>query len=195
MENSAIAATTASTLAPRTVLIADAAFDEGSDLAHRLIDDGFEVQLADTAWKVRTCVAAGPISFALLEVRFSDGDAFDLVREIRQANPQARILVHSAHCNLAVAVAATKAGATDVVPKPVETGFVLQLLLNKQCDAEPAANILPCPNAIRKEHIRTVFADCNWNVSRAARQLSMHRRTLQRILQNMQTTAQASHRL
>ncbi len=168
--------------AMRTVLIADSTLGQSCELVHYFLENGFDVLRATTAQDVRSFVASLPVPFALLEVRFPDGDIFDLVAEIRRSNPRARILVHSAYFNLAVAVSATKAGATDVLPKPVETGFVLQLLLGKYCDGETISKPLPSPDAIRKEHIRSVYAACNWNVARAARQLSMHRRTLQRLL-------------
>jgi len=164
------------------VLLADPTLHENSRIVRRLKDEGFRVHLASSVHDARMYASHREISFALLEVRFPDGNGLSLVREIRQANADARILIHSAYCNVALAVAATKAGATDVLPKPVETGFVVQLLLGRGLELEGSSEALPCPNAIRKEHIHNVFADCDWNVSQAARQLSMHRRTLQRMM-------------
>jgi len=178
----------------RTVLVADPALSHSCALVHYFVDKGFKILLATTADGVRSFLSSRSIDFAMLEVRFPDGCAFDLVSEIRAANPRSRILIHSAYCNLPVAVAAAKAGATDVLPKPVETEFLLQLLLGRQCDLETLAKPLPCPDAIRKEHVRTVYADCGWNIARAARQLSMHRRTLQRMLQRTDMLVSASSR-
>ncbi|MBY5814507.1 response regulator [Rhizobium leguminosarum] len=195
MIRASIATTTALRTDPRTVLIADPAVDKSSGLVDYFLDNDFEVLFAATAREVRQFAATMPVPFAMLEVRFPDGDLFDLVGDIRAANPKGRILIHSAYCNLAVAVAATKAGATDVLPKPVQKEFVLQLLLGEECDPKTYSKPLPCPNVIRKEHIRSVYAACNWNVSRAAHQLSMHRRTLQRILKRTEMLVVSASRL
>ncbi len=186
MKHSADAVENKSRSSRRKVLIADPTVNGRSELVRRLRRDDFEVQLACSVREIRSLSRYGPPSFALLELRFPDGDVFDMIRELREANPEARILVHTAYCNLAVAVMAIKAGACDVLPKPVEVSFVLQLLLGKQHDGGGTGSVMPCPNAIRKEHIRSVVANCNWNVTKAAGQLAMHRRTLQRMMRAAQ---------
>ncbi|CDZ67674.1 Photosynthetic apparatus regulatory protein RegA [Neorhizobium galegae bv. orientalis] len=166
----------------RCVLVADSAIDRDSDLVRHLARSGYFIKLSSTLEDSRSFVASVPVSFALLELRFPDGEGFPLIEDVRKNNPNSRILVHSAFCNISVAVHAAKLGATDVLPKPVETEFVLQLLLGKYCSKAILSDVFPCPNAVRKEHIRTVYSACNHNVARAARALSMHRRTLQRML-------------
>ncbi|MBZ9601404.1 response regulator transcription factor [Phyllobacterium chamaecytisi] len=165
------------------VLVADPAIDRNSDLVRHLVRSGYFVKLSTTLEESRSFISSIPISFALIELRFQDGDGFSLIEDVRKNNPNSRILVHSAFCNISVAVHAAMRGATDVLPKPIKTEFVLQLLLGQYCSKALLPDVLPCPNAVRKEHIRTVYSACNHNVARAARALSMHRRTLQRLLE------------
>jgi two-component system response regulator RegA len=79
-------------------------------------------------------------------------------------------------------VAAVKAGAVDYLTKPADADAIEAALLagDRQFPETP-----DCPmsaDRVRWEHIQRVFEQCDRNVSETARQLKMHRRTLQRIL-------------
>ncbi len=164
------------------VLIADPEVGPASPLVEHLIANGFHVCLADTADTARRHLRERVISFAIVEFAFDDGEGFDLVQAIASSYPRCRTVVHSRFCNLANAVKAVKAGASDVLPKPTDVDFLVGVLLNKDLRQSVVLSSLPAPDSIRHEHIRDVYVSCGANVARAARQLSMHRRTLQRIL-------------
>jgi two-component system response regulator RegA len=84
--------------------------------------------------------------------------------------------------NIATAVAAVKAGAIDYLAKPADADDVVRALL-AQTGETPAPPEKPMSaDRVRWEHIQRVYELCNHNVSETARRLSMHRRTLQRIL-------------
>jgi two-component system response regulator RegA len=75
-----------------------------------------------------------------------------------------------------------KAGAIDYMPKPADADDVLAALTARPGDKpEPPENPMSA-DRIRWEHIQRVYELCGHNVSETARRLSMHRRTLQRIL-------------
>ncbi|MBX9709025.1 MAG: response regulator, partial [Caulobacteraceae bacterium] len=116
------------------------------------------------------------------DLRLADGSGLDVVKTLRDARPDARIVMLTGYGNIATAVAAVKAGAVDYLPKPADADAVEQALL---ADGRP----LPAPpdnpmsaDRVRWEHIQRVFEQCERNVSETARRLKMHRRTLQRIL-------------
>jgi two-component system response regulator RegA len=83
---------------------------------------------------------------------------------------------------IATAVAAVKIGATDYLSKPADANDITNALLAKG-EAMPAPPENPMSaDRVRWEHIQRVYEMCERNVSETARRLSMHRRTLQRIL-------------
>jgi two-component system response regulator RegA len=83
---------------------------------------------------------------------------------------------------IATAVAAVKIGATDYLSKPADANEVTQALLSRgEVLPEPPENPMSA-DRVRWEHIQRVYEMCDRNVSETARRLSMHRRTLQRIL-------------
>jgi two-component system response regulator RegA len=75
-----------------------------------------------------------------------------------------------------------KIGANDYLSKPADANDVTNALLSKgESLPQPPENPMSA-DRVRWEHIQRVYEMCDRNVSETARRLSMHRRTLQRIL-------------
>ena len=76
--------------------------------------------------------------------------------------------------SIPVTVAAVQAGAVNVVQKPAEVAEILQAF------GGPTVDATETPSLARTEweHIQRVLADCDGNISSAARRLGLHRRTL-----------------
>ena len=143
---------------------------------------GFDVVAVDTvSLGIEVAQESAP-AFAVVALRLADGSGLDVVAALRDAKPEARIVMLTGYGNIATAVAAVKAGAVDYLPKPADADAIESALL---VDGRP----LPSPpdnpmsaDRVRWEHIQRVFEQCDRNVSETARRLKMHRRTLQRIL-------------
>ncbi len=121
-------------------------------------------------------------AFAVLDMRLEDGNGLKVVEAITEVRPGARIVMLTGYGNIATAVAAVKAGAVDYLSKPADADDVARALLALPGESPgPPANPMSA-DRVRWEHIQRVFELCNNNVSETARRLSMHRRTLQRIL-------------
>ena len=96
--------------------------------------------------------------------------------------PDCRIVVLTGYGAIATAVAAVKIGATDYLSKPADANDVTNALLSRtETLPTPPENPMSA-DRVRWEHIQRVYEMCDRNVSETARRLSMHRRTLQRIL-------------
>ena len=75
-----------------------------------------------------------------------------------------------------------KLGAIDYLTKPADADDVVSALLAPDgCKAEPPQHPLSA-DRVRWEHIQNIYELCGRNVSETARRLTMHRRTLQRVL-------------
>ena len=165
-----------------SILLVDPAAGWNSPIVECLAVRGFDVLIAANLRTALDLLSSTEISHALVELRYDDGVCYDLIPQIRATNPGSRIMLHSALCNVAVAVNAVKLGADDVLPKPVGADFATALLLGEDARRSSALRHPPTSHAVGKEHIKTVYQSCSGNVSRTAEKLKMHRRTLQRIL-------------
>lgn len=175
----------------------DEPLDLGQDSSLLLVDDdevfvnrlaramerrGFQVNIALTVAEGVRIARAGPPAYAVVDLRLEDGNGLDVVEALRAVREDARIVILTGYGAIASAVAAVKVGATDYLSKPTDADTVVNALLGKgDVLPEPPENPMSA-DRVRWEHIQRVYEQCDRNVSETARRLSMHRRTLQRIL-------------
>lgn len=169
-------------LADRTLLVLDDDAALRTRLGRAMESRGFEVTLAESVAEATRIARAGPPAFAVVDMRLEDGTGLTVVEAIREARPDARVVMLTGYGAIANAVAAIKAGAIDYLSKPADADDVVKALLAQGDDkAAPPENPMSA-DRVRWEHIQRVYDLCGGNVSETARRLNMHRRTLQRIL-------------
>ncbi|MFV2051222.1 ActR/PrrA/RegA family redox response regulator transcription factor [Aliiroseovarius sp. YM-037] len=171
--------------------------DIGDDKSLLLVDDdepflrrmaramekrGFEPELAGSVAAGRAIATARPPAYAVIDLRLEDGSGLDVVEVLREKRPDSRIIVLTGYGAIATAVAAVKSGATDYLSKPADANDITAALLAKEGTLPPPPENPMSADRVRWEHIQRVYELCDRNVSETARRLSMHRRTLQRIL-------------
>jgi two-component system response regulator RegA len=176
------AADTIAALPDKRLLLLDDDAPLRNRLGRALEQRGFEVALAESVAQALAEVKTNTPAFAVLDMRLDDGSGLQVVQAIRDARPEARVVMLTGYGNIATAVAAVKAGAVDYLSKPADADDVVRALLAQAGDAPPPPDNPMSADRVRWEHIQRVYELCNHNVSETARRLSMHRRTLQRIL-------------
>jgi two-component system, response regulator RegA len=168
--------------AERRLLIVDDDQPLCQRLARAMERRGFLVATADSVAAGIASAQAEPPAFAVVDLRLGDGSGLDVVSALRKAKPEARIVILTGYGNIATAVAAVKAGALDYLPKPADADAVERALLASEHILPPPPEDPMSADRVRWEHIQRIYEACERNVSETARQLNMHRRTLQRIL-------------
>lgn len=151
-------------------------------LAKAMEKRGFQPETAGSVAAGRAIALTRPPAYAVVDLRLEDGNGLDVVEALRERRPDCRVVVLTGYGAIATAVAAVKIGAIDYLSKPADANDVTNALLAKS-DALPQPPENPMSaDRVRWEHIQRVYEMCDRNVSETARRLSMHRRTLQRIL-------------
>lgn len=142
---------------------------------------GFKTITAEGAEDALFEARAVKPAYAILDMRLEVANGLDLVKPLRDINPDMRIIILTGYGNIASAVAAVKAGAVDFMAKPAEINEIIDTLMAEGDNPPPPKNPMSA-DRVKWEHIQRVFELCDRNVSETARRLNMHRRTLQRIL-------------
>jgi two-component system response regulator RegA len=174
--------TTVAGLPEKSLLLLDDDAPLRNRLGRALESRGFQTTLVESVSEALTAVRSRPPAFAVLDMRLEDGTGLKVVEALREARPDARIVMLTGYGNIATAVAAVKAGAVDYLSKPADADDVAKALLAQAgATAAPPDNPMSA-DRVRWEHIQRVYELCGHNVSETARRLNMHRRTLQRIL-------------
>ena len=119
-------------------------------------------------------------AFAVVDLRLPGRSGLEVVQALKAINPQMSIVVMTGYGSIATAVESLRLGARHYLSKPCDIDQIIEALEGP----EPAHAPVEVPSLARVEweHIQRVLADCGGNVSRAARLLGVHRRSLQRKL-------------
>ncbi len=168
--------------ADRTLLIVDDDKPFCDRLARALAARGFVVRTANSVAEGAAALGESAPAFAVFDLKLGDGSGLDLMRALKASRPDARAVILTGYGAIATAVTAVKLGAFDFLAKPVNADEVVAAL-SAGVETRPEEPDQPMSaDRARWEHIQRVYESCDHNVSETARQLSMHRRTLQRIL-------------
>lgn len=170
------------TPADRSLLIVDDDKTFLNRLGKAMETRGFHVRLVDNVTQAIGEIVARPPAFAVVDMRLKDGNGLDVIAALKTARGNARGIVLTGYGNIATAVHAVKQGAVDYLSKPADADDVLAALL---APSTPKVELPTAPmtaDRARWEHIQRIYELCGRNVSETARQLGMHRRTLQRFL-------------
>jgi two-component system response regulator RegA len=169
-------------LPDKTLLVLDDDAPLRTRLGRALEQRGFEPVLVGSVNEALQAVKASPPAFAVLDMRLEDGTGLKVVEAVREARPDAKVIMLTGYGNIATAVQAVKSGAIDYLSKPADADDVARALLARKDEAPPPPENPMSADRVRWEHIQRVYELCGHNVSETARRLNMHRRTLQRIL-------------
>lgn len=165
----------------RSLLLVDDDAPFVARLARAMEKRGFVPRTAESVAAGRAAAETDPPAYAVVDLRLEDGNGLEVVEALRMRRPDCRIVVLTGYGAIATAVAAVKFGATDYLSKPADANDITNALLSCGEPPKPPENPMSA-DRVRWEHIQRVYEMCDRNVSETARRLSMHRRTLQRIL-------------
>ena len=98
-------------------------------LARAMEKKGFNVFQAESVQKGVESVKLQKPGFAVVDLRLSDGNGLEVVKEIQATNATSRIIMLTGYGNIPTAVAAIKEGAIDYLAKPADADDVEKALL------------------------------------------------------------------
>jgi two-component system response regulator RegA len=122
---------------------------------------------------------------AVLDLRMEDRSGIELLADLRREHAALDCVVLTGYGSIATALEAVRRGALDYLTKPADADEILRAFERRESEPdEPEEEGAPVPSLHRVEweHIQRVLSACGGNVSKAARLLGLHRRTLQRKL-------------
>ena len=175
--------------APLSILIVDDDDRLRERLGKAFTARGYTVHAAADHAAALAVARAHTLDRAIVDLRMPGPGGLTVIKDLLELQPDVAIVVVTGYGSIATAVEAVKLGAHDYLTKPSNADQILAAF-----DAEPAEPAaatgdapagddlpyeVPSLARLEWEHIARVLRECNGNVSRAARVLGMHRRTLQ----------------
>lgn len=119
----------------------------------------------------------------LMDLKLEHGTSLNLIKKVRENYPLAKIFIVTGYASIATTVEAIKQGADNYLTKPITAEDILLTYFGEEQSEVEVSEARLSPKRLEWEHIQRVLAENDGNISRTAKQLDMHRRTLQRKLQ------------
>jgi two-component system response regulator RegA len=155
-------------------------------LAEAFQERGFRVTVASTCDEAVDKYQREPTELAVVDLRMPGRPGLTLIQDLKAINPEVQVLILSGFGSISTAIDAIKLGAVNFLPKPADVDDILTAFKRGGSEVEmpESDDEIPVPTLAQAEweHIHRVLADCNNNISEAARRLGIHRRSLQRKL-------------
>ncbi|HUI76654.1 MAG TPA: response regulator [Bryobacteraceae bacterium] len=120
----------------------------------------------------------------LLDLRMPGRNGIQVIEELRAIDPSMTVIVLTGYGSIPTAISAMKKGADHYLSKPVDVDQILAVYESLRTGRPDSAapETVPTLARVEWEHMQRVIADCDGNISQAARLLGIHRRSLQRKL-------------
>lgn len=155
-----------------------------AQLALRLTDSGYRVTALDSvAQTLQILPTLESVDGALVDMRLDDGQGLALIAPLRQRFPHCRVLMLTGYGSIPTAVEATRRGADDYLLKPASLADIIAAV--EGCATNPGPTLPDAPPSLERlewDYIQHVLTRHDGNISAAARDLGIDRRTLQRRL-------------
>ena len=144
---------------------------------------GYEVRgVADAGTALQAARQESP-EMAVVDLRLGTESGLDVVRELKAIDSSTAIVVLTGYGSIATALESIRLGALHYLTKPTDPDRILAAF-ERGLAARPRDLPIDTPSLARVEweHLQRVLTDCGGNISEAARELGMHRKSLQRKL-------------
>jgi two-component system response regulator RegA len=169
----------------KSLLIVEDDSSYRTTLGRVMQNHGFEVQLAASIGEALEMARHQPPEYAIVDLKMPGGSGLLLIPELLALDSFTRIVVLTGYAGIATAVEAIKLGAIHYLAKPVTSEEILEAFNRQEGDPHTP---LETPetlsvNEVEWQHILTVLERNGGNISASARELKLHRRTLQRKLE------------
>jgi DNA-binding NtrC family response regulator len=87
--------------------------------------EGYEVDYSTSSLDGLAKITNGQFSALLLDIQMPEMNGFEVIKKVKESNPDLSVIIISAHGSIENAIKATKLGAFDFIEKPVDRDKLL----------------------------------------------------------------------
>jgi len=120
--------------------------------------------------------------FAVIDLKMPGESGLAMVKQLHEFDKEIKIVVLTGYASITTTIEAIKLGACYYLAKPANVDDIIAAFEGKKDEAKISHKKTSLKN-LEWEHIHETLRDVDFNVTKAARILGMHRRTLARKLE------------
>lgn len=164
---------------PKKILICDDDNNYRDRLAKSFSARGVEARCASSVNEAIKELEGFNADSAIIDLKMPGDSGLVLLKKIKESFRPIRVLILTGYGSIATAVEALKLGAHNYLTKPATVQSIVAAL----CTAEDSCKtelVVPSLEEVENEYIQRVLAENDGNISKSAKILGLHRRSLQR---------------
>ena len=167
----------------KTILIVDDDATFCDVLSKSLSKRDFEVFAAHNVCDALVMAKESLPEYAVIDLKMPGDSGLTLISALLAIDPYTRIVVLTGYASISTAVEAIKLGAIHYLAKPVDTNEIIAAFDRNEGNPQTPIeqNAIPL-KPLEWQHIKGTLERNGGNISATARELGLHRRTLQRKL-------------
>lgn len=163
----------------KKVLILEDDLNLAESLKHDFLDHDYEVTLVKNISEISK---DSQLTYAVIDLRLSNGEfGLDAILKLKEFSPNIKIVVLSGYGSITTAVEAVKRGAVDYLTKPASFTEIEKALNGERVSPQADFNRRSL-SEVEHEYIDFVLTKNEGNISQTAKDLGLHRQSLQRKL-------------
>jgi two-component system response regulator RegA len=164
-----------------SILVCDDDSQFRKRLSRSLRERNLKVFEAETAEDAVSVAAEYQPDCAIVDMRMPGRGGLWGVQQLLHRNPSMRIVVLTGFGTITSAIDAVKHGAVNYLTKPISVDSLLRAFCTEQKASQNTSEIAPL-EVMQDEYVKRVVTELGGNITRAAKALGLHRRSLQRML-------------
>ena len=161
------------------ILLIDDDLDFSNALKSALENRGYQVTLICNHFLKQLMDLSSSFDAVILDLNLQSISGLSLLPSIKEKEPQSSVLVLTGYASISTAVSAIKQGADQYLIQPVLVDEIIDALFNNQDQVQESSQSTGLEEK-EWEYIHSVLIETDFNISKAAQKLGIHRRSLQR---------------
>lgn len=166
----------------KSLLLLDDDVEYASILSKHLSKYNFQVSVAHSVNDVISLIDNNSFNYSVIDLNLKTASGLKVIPLIKRKNPNAKIIMLTGYASISTSIDAIKLGATYYLSKPVDVIDIIDSFDLEPNDINLGAETSLDLKAKEMELIIETLKENDFNITKTATKLGMHRRTLQRKL-------------
>ncbi len=173
----------------QTVLIIDDDKDFADSLERAFVRRGFAARAVNSVKEAEIMIKKFHPLFAVVDLKMNGESGLSCIKLLHDFDPNIRIVMLTGYASITTTIEAIKLGACYYLAKPANVDTIIAAFKDehKEQSLKAPAKKTSLKN-IEWEYIHKALLEVDFNISKAARLLGIHRRTLARKLEKRRLT-------
>jgi len=171
----------------QAILIVEDDADLRTSLERSFMRRNYDVKSASNVKEALKTLKNFHPRFAVIDLKMPNESGLTLVKELHDFDKNMKIVVLTGYASITTTIEAIKLGACYYLAKPANVDDIILAFEDRKEAGEKLPNKKTSLKNLEWEHIHKVLLEVDFNISKAARILGLHRRTLARKLEKKHT--------